>query len=226
MPCPRSPQADFGRKDSRGRERAHAPGGEASEKCSPLTRNAGASPIRGQRLINHAKPGISDSGARPFNPNFNSNNFKYMKTIENTISSPFNNWFAFQKSLDWSDDRTQHENMERTFLEALRQGISRSKAFYEVANRINQAGRTVNWQKLHDLWHLVRDQWNALRSGQGVNPAAPIPPVLNGHGAQNVVSAPGSETNNSGHHHNGHHRQHNWHKPIQRGGASLISYYV
>jgi hypothetical protein len=113
-----------------------------------------------------------------------------MKTAENTISSPFNDWFAFQKSLNWKDDRTQDENARKTFLEAMRQGISRSKAYFEVANRIDQIGRPVDWRKLHVLWCRAWGEWDAQRNGQVAKPAAPISPVPDSHDTQQVVLAP------------------------------------
>ena len=149
-----------------------------------------------------------------------------MKT-ENMMGSTFTNWFVLQKSVDWRDDRTLLDNTRRTFLEALRQGINKPRAFFEVANRIDQAGRTVDWRKLRELWSSVKAEWKALRKSKGILQLPAIPPVLNGHGAQKVAIAPTSNSTTGKPQHNGNHHQQP--KPQQlreRGGASLVSYYL
>jgi hypothetical protein len=148
-----------------------------------------------------------------------------MKTTQQSASSPFNDWFAFQKHLNWSDDRFHHENIRRTFLEAIRLGISRAKAFFDVANKVDGAGRTVDWRKLHELWRSAWDQWNARQNSQAFKPSSQIPPVLNGHGLHKPAVSHTSKPVGCGLQHNGNHH----HKPLkshQKGGASLVSYYL
>jgi hypothetical protein len=142
-----------------------------------------------------------------------------MKTI-NTISSQFGDWHAFLKALNWADDRTHYENTRMTFLEAVRRRVPCSKAFYEVANKIYQAGRTVDWGKLHDIWHTARKMVMADGNGRGVNTPSPVQQAVNGSGAKHVVVAHAPVPTN------GHPHQPKPHQVKQRGGASLVSYYL
>lgn len=148
-----------------------------------------------------------------------------MNTTQCAVRSQFNDWFAFLKSLNWGDDRMHFENTRRTFVGALRNGISQSKAFFEVANKIDRAGRTVDWRKLHELWRSAWNQWNARQNSQAFKPTSPLSPVLNGHSSPILIVSQTSKPVGGGLHHNGN----NHHKPLkphQRGGASLVSYYL
>jgi hypothetical protein len=89
-----------------------------------------------------------------------------MKTIENTNGSQVGALQSFQDSLAWNNNHIHNENIQETFLEALKCGVQRHIAFAEVANTIRKTGTTVKNNTLHKLWHSARCKWQTLQHSQ------------------------------------------------------------
>ena len=106
-----------------------------------------------------------------------------MKTLENTNGSQVNDWHAFRDSLIWNNCQIQHENIQETFLEAMKCGVQRHMAFDEVANYIRRSGTTVKNNTLHKLWHSARCKYSAWQRGNGIYQPTQIRnrPTVNGH---------------------------------------------
>jgi len=109
-----------------------------------------------------------------------------METTHNIFESPFDAWVQFLNSSNWSDDRNYYQTTRNAFLEAWRLGINQPEAFFVVANQLHQAGKTVVWPKLHNLWLSARQEWKALRAGHGVKPPPSARPVI-GDGSQQPI---------------------------------------
>ena len=114
-----------------------------------------------------------------------------MQTTQNIFESPFDAWVQLLNSSNWSDDRNYYQTTRNAFLEAWRLGVSQPEAFFVVANQLHQAGKTVVWPKLHNLWLSARREWKALRAGHGVKPPPSARPVI-GDGSQQPINGIGS----------------------------------
>ena len=107
-----------------------------------------------------------------------------MKTLDNNeISSKLDGWYAFQDSLNWNNNQVQCENVHETFLDALKCGVSRDRAFNVVAARINRTGKTIATAVMYEIWHAARCKWQARQHGQRNILPMLIRPEVNGNGA-------------------------------------------
>jgi hypothetical protein len=106
-----------------------------------------------------------------------------MKATDNTISQQSDNWNAFQDSLNWNNNRFQHDNIQAVFVEAMSCGINRQRAFAEVTDRIRRNGKTIESDVMYKLWHSAGCQWKYRQHSQFKKQSLPIRPVVNGHGS-------------------------------------------
>jgi hypothetical protein len=139
-----------------------------------------------------------------------------MQTTANTDYCPSATWHQFLRNLLWQQD-TYADSAYEAFTEAIRRGISRAEAFFDVAEATHRSYCSVNWGVLN--WRWKQAFQDANHDSRNTNPApklkaAPPPPSFqpslspaNGNGAPYLRG-----------HYNGakHH---------QRRPASLVSYY-
>jgi hypothetical protein len=138
-----------------------------------------------------------------------------------------NLWLNKIHRLPWSPT-TQHESVYKAFLGAINQGVTRTIAFYEVAEKIHRSFCPVNWGILNNQWQLaLRDSGNG--NGESVPVPAPNPPSLPTE-AQFPVKIKFNNHNRGRYHNSRPNHNHQPHRnslrPKERGGASLASYYV
>ena len=88
-----------------------------------------------------------------------------MNTANYHVNSSFNDWFAYLRSLNWTDGQASNENTRLSFLTAMRLRISRSKAYFEVADKLHRAGHALNWGGMHKLWFAASKQLNSPQMG-------------------------------------------------------------
>jgi hypothetical protein len=154
-----------------------------------------------------------------------------MRTFKNTDYYPSGTWNQFLHNLHWK--QTSHIDSAYTaFKEAIRRGISRAEAFFDVAEAIHRSYCGVNWGLLNWNWKLALQHSNHARRSASPTPtpkAPPPPPSFQrsvppgkGNGA---ADHQGQHNGIARHNGNGYHNVHNEPKVQQRRAASLISYY-
>ena len=86
-----------------------------------------------------------------------------MKTFDNQLYSPSQTWNEYLHNLLWGPD-TQTDSISQVFREAIRRGISKSDAFFDVAEQIHRSFCPVNWGVLHWRWKQILTEWNQAHS--------------------------------------------------------------
>ncbi len=170
------------------------------------------------------------------------------ETVKSIRSLP-ETYHEFLNQIVWRQD-TIVGNTRYAFTEAIRRGMPRTDAFFDVAEKIWRSYCHVNWGVLNWQWkEAVRNTKvpggdNSAR-GLAIQSPAPTPlrPLSKGgrgngkfhtgncdrhpnHTSIRTDSRDGAAARNGHHHGNGYANSHNAGKHRQSGGASLISYYA
>jgi hypothetical protein len=81
-------------------------------------------------------------------------------------------WSGYVDNLSWI--KSNHDySIRRAFETALRLGISKSKAFFDVAEQIHRSFRPVNWGVLNYQWEEALADHNLSQSRKCVCHLAP-----------------------------------------------------
>lgn len=150
-----------------------------------------------------------------------------MNTLDNTLNSPSQTWIEYLRNQSWQQD-AQPDSVQEAFREAIRRGFSKAEAFCDVAEKIYRSFSPVNWGLLNYKWKQVYSEPDETSgrvvSGPGRNGPRPFRPS-NSCNQSTPVTHPNGTWNghqNSRRSYNGA----NTAKYQQRGGASLVSYYL
>ena len=150
-----------------------------------------------------------------------------MNTLDSTLYSPSQTWNEYLQKLRWQQD-DQPDSIQKAFREAIRRRFSKAEAFCDVAEKIYRSFRPVNWGLLNYTWkQLLSDSGETsgtVVSGPSRNGLLPLPPC-NQHNDRPATIHP-SRTWNGNQNGRRSYNATNSTKYRQRGGASLVSYYV
>jgi hypothetical protein len=152
---------------------------------------------------------------------------KAMNTLDNTLNSPSQPWDEYLRKQSWQQD-AQPDSVREAFREAIRRGFSKAEAFCDVAETIHRSFIPVNWGLLNYKWKQVLSEPDET-SGKvvanlGRNGPGPFRPSNSCN-----HSTPTTRPNGTWNGHQNGHRSYsgaNSAKYKQRGGASLVSYYL
>jgi hypothetical protein len=155
-------------------------------------------------------------------------------------------YHQFLNRLRWRRD-VIIDSTRRAFKEAIRLGVPRADAYVEVAEKIWRAYTTVNWGVLNWQWKEATGEFNRQRDDSRPQRIPVQFPTLPQDPPQIKVRGSDEEQRQVNRHHfapnttyvrvgeavdttkqisNGHMNDRAGAVPRQRGGASLISYYV